>query len=295
MNGMLLEFGALHETDGMEHVFLIFPLPRLTWGPRLNDPAQELRQRVDHSLKSLNDLASVPSFPNSANEHLPLTAVQQWAMADIWRRVERHGAQPTEMDEDSALANMLSSTNLYTQKAARLVPTDRILQRSLQLIPVEKLLPPEAAVYIHHHEDLISKSSVELEAEQESFDPITPYRDPGLKTDFGRRLDLYRALHSAGLLCFRRRRKARVAFFTVSKKDGVQRLLVDARDANQKQRRPPFTRLSTTTAFGELDLDPFAQNGVGEVVEARVPGMSAGDVGDCFYNFSIEPLSLVLH
>eukprot|EP00438_Fugacium_kawagutii_P035578 Skav200696 [mRNA] locus=scaffold343:164621:171937:- [translate_table: standard] len=70
----------------------------------------------------------------------------------------------------------------------------------------------------------------------------------------------------------------------------MQRLIVDARDANAKQQRPPCTSLSTPAGFMDLDFADFV-DGVGEVMEMPAFSMAAGDVGDCFYNFSVAPLA----
>ena len=216
-------------------------------------------------------------------------------MEDIWRRVSQHGEAPPEISADGALRDLLARTNLYGQEASTLVPMDlskiQILQRELRLQPAEDLLPPEAAVYIKHHEDSISKSAAELEAGRDSMDPVTPHWDPSLRDDFGKRLELFKALDRVGLLTFRRRRRGRVAFFMAKKKDGLQRLIVDARDSNSKQRRPPTTRLSSSASFMDAQFDGDWTSGCGDVLEARLPCLAAGDVGDCFYNFSIQPLS----
>lgn len=270
-----------------------FPLPRLS--PSTDDvgtPLHALRQRVDQSLKSLNDLASVPF--SAATTDLPLTSMQTWIMEDVWRRVSRHG-EPPQMDSDEVLRDMAIKSNLYSQEAAHLVPMDldkiKILKRQLHTAPVQSLLPPEVACYVHHFEDMIEKSEAELRQDEQDTNPVEPYWDPQLKRDFSKRLDLYKRLHSVGLLTFRKRRKGRVAFFTVRKKDGQQRLIVDARDPNSRQRRPPNTQLSTPSGFMELNFSDLDQGGCGEVLAIPSGALAAGDVGDCFYNFTIEPLS----
>lgn len=50
---------------------------------------------------------------------------------------------------------------------------------------------------------------------------IEPYWDPRLKKSLANREDLYFRLWKAGLLSFRRKRKAFIAFFVVKKKDGM--------------------------------------------------------------------------
>ena len=269
-----------------------FPLPRLTWAAqRRGGPAQELRERVGHSFKTLNDLAAAPF--QTANLHLPLTSVQEWIMEDVWRRVASHGGPP-DLDADEALQQMTAKANLYSQEAAHLVATDlskiKILHRRLGVKLADDLLQPEVSIYLKNYQCFIEKSPAELEADVNGSDPVEPYWDPGLRSDWGRRFELYRALDSSSLLTFKRRRKGRVAFFTVAKKDGMQRLIVAARDANAKQKRPPCTQLSTLSGFMDLDFADFV-DGVGEVMELPAFALSAGDVGDCFYNFSVAPLA----
>ncbi len=270
-----------------------FPLPRWSSQPGgVKDELHELRQRVDQSFKSLNDLASADFSP--ATTRLPLTSVQEWIMQDVWRRVEALGPPPSITDEE-AVRELTSKANLYSQEAANLVEMDlskiKILRRKLDVTPAEHLLPPQAAVYLQHFDELIEKSVDEIAADQKELEPITPYWDPSLRDDFGKRMQLYKALDSCQLLTFRKRRKGRVAFFTVKKKDGLQRLIVDAREANSKHRRPPTTSLSTPAGFMDLDFSELDTDGQGEVLQVPAGSMAAGDVGDCFYNFSVEKLS----
>jgi len=269
-----------------------FPLPRLSSHGGGQGSLQQLTQRIDASFKALNDLASAP-FHSAIEPDLPLTSTQKWIMEDVARRVQRHGDLPTEMDEQQVLADMTTRASLYSQGAANLVPCDldkiKILKRELNLTPIEKLLPAESAAYVLNFEDLIEKDAAELADTAETTDPIEPYWDPSLRGDWLKRLELYRALYRVGLLTFRRRRKGRIAFFTVGKKDGKQRLICDARDANSKHKRPPRTQLSTPAGF--IDLDLGAINGVDDPFCHHHPSMAAGDVGDCFYNFTIERMS----
>ena len=123
-------------------------------------------------------------------------------------------------------------------------------------------------------------------------------RDPRLRRNKALRIDLYKALHKCQLLTFRPRRKARVGFFTVRKEAGLQRLIVDARQANSCHRPPPTTRLGTPAGLCSLDLsdDTLKANGFGGVMgdgekEDMQVTAEAGDAGDCFYNFAVPSLA----
>ena len=69
--------------------------------------------------------------------------------------------------------------------------------------------------------------------------------------------------------------KESVGLFTVSKKSGKQRLIIDCRRLNQRMRVPPRTPLASSCAFGELSS---AESGL---------YFASHDVADCFYNFRI--------
>ena len=270
-----------------------FPLPRLSGHRRRESASCSLARRVDGAFKALNDLAAVPF--SAADSHLPLTQSQEWIMNDVWRRVEKFGDQPLDLEEQAVLSGLASKANLYTGEAAHLADFDmqriKILQRRRPVLPARGLLPEQAGAFLDHFGELIEKSVSELEAERDCQEVVEPYWDPRLRRDRSLRYEFYAALARAGLLTFRRRRKGRVGFFTVKKKDGWQRLIVDARVANAHHRRPPTTRLSTASGFADLDFVMEAMGGQGPVVELAAPAMSAGDVGDCFYNFSLESLA----
>ena len=101
-----------------------FPLPRLSRSGRKEESSvRELKQRVDGSLKALNDLASAP-FDAALCPELPLTQSQKWILDDVRRRVSYYGPQPSEMDEQSALRDLISKANLYTGEAAHLASFD---------------------------------------------------------------------------------------------------------------------------------------------------------------------------
>ena len=283
------EFGVRFRSKDRKHGEP-FPLPRLSRQRRGGEPPSSLTRRVDASFKTLNDLASAPF--DAAAGSLPLTQSQKWIMDDVWRRVAHFGDCPLDLDEQGVISKMASKANLYTGEAAHPAEFDmqriKILHRRRPVLPAKSLLPEHAAIFLEHFRELIEKSPSELEADMETQETIEPYWDPKLRGNKQLRYKFYQALSEAGLLTFRRRRKGRVGFFVVRKKDGWQRLIVDARVANQNHRRPPTTRLSTASGLADVDFVGEAMDGQGEVMQLQLPSMAAGDVGDCFYNFSVE-------
>ena len=271
-----------------------FPLPRLGQ-PRQADP---LRRRLDGAFGAVNSLASAV-FEKTENPDLPLTRVQLWMMNDLGRRVSNYGEKPDNMTPDDALRDLGCGANLYSQEANHVADLDidqiKILSRQLDPKPASALAPPEVKAVIDNFADKVERSTSEIEAMRASGSLVVPHWDPKLKKSLEERMKLYQRLFRCGLLTFRRRQKAKVGMFAVVKKGNKpgnsQRLIVDCRQANMLQRRPPTTRLSTPASLSDLDfsIDSLHENGYDiESLDQFVSGIETGDVGDCFYNFVIE-------
>jgi hypothetical protein len=143
----------------------------------------------------------------------------------------------------------------------------KILSRQLDPKPASALAPPEVKAVIDNFADKVERSTSEIEAMRASGSLVVPHWDPKLKKSLEERMKLYQRLFRCGLLTFRRRQKAKVGMFAVVKKGNKpgnsQRLIVDCRQANMLQRRPPTTRLSTPASLSDLDfsIDSLHENG----------------------------------
>jgi hypothetical protein len=241
-------------------------------------------------MTSLQYLFQTPFHPAKNS----MTDVQRWMLDDLTRRISACGEMPGDLDGPSALRELGSDDFLYTQGAAHLAEFDaaktKILHRRLKPTPAHQLLPPDARAYVEHFQEFIERPEAELEAKGQDDTMPEPYWDPRLKRSSARRMELYHLLWQCGLLTFRKRRKARAGIFAVKKKDGMQRLIVDARQANWCHHRPPKAQLSTAAGMLSLDLSPetLESHGFGEPF---APCFEAGDVSDCFYNFQIHQLA----
>ena len=130
--------------------------------------------------------------------------------------------------------------------------------------------------------------------------PRQPYWDPTLRRNKQLRLDFIKRLFDIGIISFRRRIKAKVGLFFVKKKDGMIRLVVDARIPNFMHHSPPVTRLGSAACYVDLDLSSERlQTGFGEIgafsgsepFDVGSPAYAnEADVSDCFYQFIIEEL-----
>ncbi|CAK9066651.1 Uncharacterized protein SCF082_LOCUS33888 [Durusdinium trenchii] len=231
---------------------------------------------------------------------LPLTDVQRWVMEDISRRVEAMGPCPDDLTEDLAVKELGKGANLYEQAADNYnlaefdIDKIKILKRKLDPALARELAPPEVQGFLDNFDTLIQRPVGELDALASSGTLVEPYWDPKLKRSLGKRKQLYKALYDSNLLTFVRRRKARVGFFTVKKKDSWIRLILDARQSNACHRCPPQAKLGTPAGLASIDLShrTLESRGFSFVdSEDGLPTAITGDVGDCFYNFVIPAAS----
>ena len=283
------EFNCRRASDHRKHGDP-FPMPRVG-KPMLATP---LSRRLDAALGSLNRL-STAVFEKTDNPGLPLTHVQLWMMNDLERRVAAYGEKPSDLDEEACLREL--NANLYTQEANHVMQLDadeiKILGRHLQPLSAMDLAPQHARCVLEDFASSVERPTFELEALRSDGKLVEPHWDPALKHDRAARFKLYHRLHSCGLMTGRLRQKARMGFFAVKKKGdrpgNTQRLIVDCRQANTLQQRPPATHLATPAGLAALDWteETLQANGFDYVDPLLEAGIETGDVGDCFYNFAI--------
>ncbi|CAK0853410.1 unnamed protein product, partial [Prorocentrum cordatum] len=282
-----------------------FPLPCDPAGLGAACDAARLRQVFD-SVRALDQLAAANLNSRRAQGHdlppeghLRPTAVQRWVLQNVARRVEAYGACPTDLTEESSLAEILDSRDHCGMEPKNLASFDfdkvKILHRKVHVRPIRRELPPAALGYIRHASDLIERGEAELEKDRAEGEGFSPYWDPRLRRSRDLRKRLCQRLSQQGLLTWRRLLKGRAGIFVVKKEDGLQRLIIDARAANRAHRLPPTTRIGSSRCMADLDLsDPRLKasgfGGVGSGTAASPAGLE-GDVGDCFYNFAIPELA----
>ena len=207
------------------------------------------------------------------------------------------------MTESEALAEISSGSHLYKQEglpshlAEFNINKIKILQRHIRPSLAADLSSPLIRGYLDHFREMIEKPARELESQSFRDALPVPYWDPKLRKSQKQRIALHQSLWRRDLLTFRRREKGRIGVFTVKKKDGWQRLIIDARVANASHQRPATTRLSSAASLISLDYSPetMEANGFGGVAgdfdSTLFPTAESGDVGDCFYNFLVPEMA----
>ena len=204
----------------------------------------------------------------------------------------RELGRPPEISPAGALRELLKSTDVYNldrESTRRPYCADkvRVVRDGVVPRPLVALLSEEAGAALRDPWRFIVKSDAEMSLLRDE-DYIEPYTDPFLKVKKNM-LGLVRKLKDIGFVTFRRKRRARVGVFTVSRKDDMLRLVFDCRPANQLHRSPPLTELATPGAFAHLDL---SDEWLG--TDARGPSQAVGgatDLVDSFYQLGYDELA----
>lgn len=148
-------------------------------------------------------------------------------------------------------------------------------------IELEDLLPAKERDQLRDFAEHMLLSPEEMAAVQERGFENDCYSDPQLSNDTNQYHAFISDLHSCNLIRYTIRLRVQVGAFVVTKKQGKQRLIIDARRANKLFRTPPSTILGSVDSWSRL-----------EVAENHEVFLAQEDVKDYFYRLGIgEELS----
>ena len=92
-----------------------------------------------------------------------------------------------------------------------------------------------------------------------------PYMDQTTRRSHRKYLALLRRLHSRGIIRYGCDARGKVGCFTVRKKNGDQRLVIDCRRTNAHFGPPKHVNLATGASFGEICVDESGPIWIGGV------------------------------
>ena len=248
-------------------------------------------QRAFWAAEALNKLALQGPLHRENSDRLvltsgrPLTAVQSCAADRIAQSLLMHGECPDDLSPARALDQLRGGKPSYDGIPNNLASFSeeklKILRSRIQPKAIRQFLPAEAAKLLEHAATNIEQPSGSV------FEPFTPYWDPSLRHNPGKRLSFILKLFQSGLLVLRRRPKSHVGVFFVKKKtpDAI-RMVIDCRGANKKHQPPPLSRLGSARTYCDLDLSTSGLQEDGAYGWARET-----DVNDCFYRFGVPELA----
>ena len=248
----------------------------------------EPRQVID-SINAMNQLAGVKFKDLSQPLGRPPTKVQSTLLEHLKSCLQECEACPDDMTYDSALRELTKDFAPYDGMPNHLANYDfdkiKVLHSSVRPKNVIDLLPDSIKPLIRNFKNHVVRDPQQVQAELASNPeamPKQPYWDPALKTDSSKRLRLFKRMFDIGLLDLQPVIRAKAGIFCVKKKDPRYiRLIIDGRQANFMHRRPPTTRLGSSTCLSEIRM-PENKSGVNQAYAQEC------DVSDCFYQFRID-------
>ena len=206
---------------------------------------------------SLNGLYGSGDESGLAEMTLHATLSQRVCIHHVCEAIHDLGEPPPDMDPQGALRSLLGPQD-YAGIPAHLAP----LELDLVALPDEDVQPIDVSSVGNGfgrklQERVSSKMLPEDLAKEKMKDtaPKRPYNDP----TFRQRPHLYaqflKNLRKRHVIVWKRQRKCSVGAFFVWKKNGQQRLVIDARRPNALFEPPDSVNLATGQTFGSITVD----------------------------------------
>ena len=225
------------------------------------------------------------------------TLSQRICVAQLRQAVLDVGKPPTDLSGREALSELQAHSN-YTGDPVALAPMEIDLvslpPAGSKAAKMDLVFGEEARKYTQRISSRILAEGDVKELKRE-LGLRRPYLDPVLRSSPKVYADFCRKLDSSGLVEFRSGFKEQVGAFTVWKKSGKQRLVIDARLANLHFDAPEKVHLATGATFANVEVDggPAIEVGGVDIADAfyhlelvpelreffALPGLRAGDVG----------------
>ena len=263
-----------------------FPVPQVARSHEsAGDASRKVRRRlesqchVDEWVKdiviSLNAMFSGSEEQGSFDGGGRFTLSQSLCLQRLRDAVLVAGKPPTDLSGQEALRELRTRTG-YSGEPVNLVPLEverlSLPAEGSRTASLETILQGEAESFVHRLHTKLSADGVVMERKVAS-GLTAPYMDPMLKRNSRAYAQFCRRLQKSGVVEFQLSFRERVGAFAVAKKNGKQRLVIDARIANLHFEPPEKVRLATGSTFSMVEVDDGPAIEVGGV-----------DIADAFYN-----------
>lgn len=286
-------FASIFSSDSGVRQRGVFPMPvplvsgKHTGGisravTRRHESQAHVETWVKDTIITLNSMFAGEECPGSFGAGRGLTNSQVLCLDRMKAAVFEAGKPPADLSGSGALSELRSQPG-YAGEPAHLAA----LKLDLLSLPapgsnpasLEKILEGKASLMA---ERLFSRVNAEgvVHDRKAELGLNSPYSDPILKSCPRVYAKFCKKLQESGLIEFRKTCVERVGAFTVWKKSGKQRLVIDSRLANLHFCKPDKVQLATGASFARLEVDEGPAVEVGGV-----------DIADAFYNILLpEPL-----
>ncbi|CAK0806818.1 unnamed protein product, partial [Prorocentrum cordatum] len=247
------------------------------------------REEADHEDKKYRNEQRDEARTGSAD------IAQESALRRIRRRIAAFGDRPADLDGAGALQELLKTRGVYGGLDASTTVVDfdpsrlNILREEHFSTPLDDVAPRSVRDVMANFDSAVVRPLSELTEDEPLVQPYwDPQLDPRRRGTRPALVAFLRALALRGLVGARARRKSCISAFFVRKKNGDQRMVLDARQANQLQRLPPKTALASGEALAAINLVDAADLGPDDLdIVINGGDLVAGsvDLQDGFYQF----------
>ena len=298
--------GASHEATTVnvsEVGAQLFPLPsmkRLGHEKSLSLNSKERRgvlRDCDLGIDSLNWLAGSARRPLSGRASSSTASRVHRLHEEVQDDVEAatlswYGRGP-RISSQAAIAKLLRGRGVYSQPAnAGMVPLNpQTLSVPVSLDGAPSVLavaPAGESDLLRDFEKRMLRSPEEVAEMNQQLGEARHYVDPGLRNR-RRYANFIRKLCKVGLVSFSRTCRCRIGVFAVSKKNGSQRLIIDARPANRLFLPPPGVSLLTGEGLARMEVEIDDDAATHRALGALRVALGVADVSDCFHRLRFGP------
>ena len=203
----------------------------------------QLQQRVSEMTCALTSLYGVEGFRPAQN----VSPAQREAQQVLRRAAEAFKPPVSRASPQEALRALLRSSAVYGDGSS--TAPESIVQAT----PVQDLVRSEDSEYLVGFKEKVLLSSEELRETVASQGHVRVHVDPALKRASVYKRFIWR-LVSLGMVRLSLDAECECGVFCVWKKNGKQRVIVDARCINQRCKKPPSVRLCSGDGLGRLEL-----------------------------------------
>ena len=245
----------------------------------------------EQGIASLNWLAGASRRPFSGRASVATQSRVHRLHQEVHHDVERAALSwcggGAGISAQAATTKLLRGRGVYSEPASAgmvsLDPKTLSVPSSVVGAPtVFDVAPSNESDLLRNFETRMLRSPEEVALINQQIGEPRFYVDPALKSR-RRYVQFIRKLWRVGLVSFSRTFRCRIGVFAVAKKNGKQRLILDARPVNRLFVSPPGVDLLTGEGMARFEVDLEDDEALQQLLEPLNIAMGVADVSDCFH------------
>ena len=292
---------AVGASDVGAQLFPLPPMKRLSHGKSLALGRAERRgvwRDCDLGIDSLNWLSGSARRPLSGRAASATTnriaRLHQEVHEDVEAAAVSWVGGGAGISSQAATSKLLRGRSGYAAEPANagmvpLNPSALSVPGSLAGAPtVLAVLPAGESSLLRGFEQRMLRSREQVAEINQQLGEARHYVDPGLRSR-RRYTQFIQKLYRVGLVSFSRSCRCHVGVFAVAKKNGTQRLIIDARRVNRLFLPPPGVDLLTGEGLSRMEIEIEDDVSMHVTLGGLRINLGVADVSDCFHRMKFGP------